>query len=204
MMRRCLFAVLLFATCLIGCSQYVYQHTSTGTFKGKLDVRWIEPDRFIYVPNTEDPMRFTTSQNKVIRPDKMYTDGGSIPRLFWSVPGYSPWGYAPAYIIHDWLFEAHHCELSEYKDVSFEDSARDLAEGIKTLMENGIAPRDETTLWAIYEAVLSPIAKAAWERPNACDRPKEVLFSPGRAAPGTLLFTIDMSDIPNDRRHYQR
>jgi hypothetical protein len=194
MLQHSLLATFLVATLFFGCAPFAYQQTSTGTFAGHLDVRWIEPDRFIYVPDSENPLRFATSQNKVIQPEKMYTDGGSIPRLFWSVPGYSPWGYAPAYIIHDWLFEAHHCELSEYKDVSFEDSAIVLAEGIKTLMESGKAPRDETTLWAIYEAVLSPVAKAVWDKPNACERPNEALFSSGRGTPGILLFRIDMSD----------
>jgi hypothetical protein len=192
MMLRSLFVAFLLVPFFVGCPAFVYQHTATGSFTGKLDVRWIEPDRFIYVPNTENPLRFTTSHGIVIQPDKMYTDGGSIPRLFWNIPGYSPWGYAPAYIIHDWLFEAHHCELTEYRDVSFEDSARELAEGIKTLMESGTAPRDETTLWAIYEAVLSPVAKAVWDQSNACDQPK---VSVDRAIPGILLFKIDMSDI---------
>jgi len=68
-----------------------------------------------------------------------------------------------------------------------------LAEGIKTLMESGKAPRDATTLWAIYEAVLSPVAKAVWDQSNKCDRPK---VSSVRATPGILLFKIDMSDIP--------
>ena len=33
----------------------------------------------------------------------MYTDGGSIPRIAQAFNGFSPWGYAPAYMIHDWL-----------------------------------------------------------------------------------------------------
>ena len=119
----------------IGCANVLYERTQVGKFEGSLDVRWIKPDRFIYIPDKDDPLRFSTSDKKRIEPGRMFTDGGSIPRLFWSVPGYSPWGYAPSYIIHDWLFEAHHCNISEYKDISFDDSARLLAEGIKTLME---------------------------------------------------------------------
>jgi len=94
-----------------GCSQLIYEKAKPGKFSGTVDVRWIKPDRFIFVPNSADPMQFLTASNRPIRPNIMYTDGGSVPRLFWNVPGYSPWGYAPAYIVHDWLFHAHHCAI---------------------------------------------------------------------------------------------
>jgi hypothetical protein len=180
--------VLLALFLCTACAQLAYDRTHFGEFKGSLDVRWIKPDKFIYIPSQEDPLRFITSEKRVIAPQKMYTDGGSIPRLFWGVPGYSPWGYAPAYIIHDWLFEAHHCDIPEYRDITFEGSANILAEGIKTLMITNTAPQDETTLWAIYEAVRSPIAKSVWDRSESCNPPSEVkaLEQP----PGELLFKI--------------
>ena len=178
---------------LSACSHIVYVETQAGEFRGSLDVRWVKPDKFLYIPNKDDPLRFITSK-RTFQAEKMYTDGGSIPRLFWSVPGYSPWGYGPAYIIHDWLFEAHYCDLPDYRDISFQDSARLLAEGIKTLMEANVAPLDETTMWAIYEAVRSPIARDVWDKPNSCDRPPEALLAPDRAPPGELLFRIDMND----------
>nr|WP_249779640.1 DUF1353 domain-containing protein [Bradyrhizobium sediminis] len=34
----------------------------------------------------------------------MYTDGGSIPRIAQIFNGLSPWGFGPAYIVHDWIF----------------------------------------------------------------------------------------------------
>ena len=193
MLQRCFTMILLICWLFAGCAQLTYQQTEKGSFAGQLDVRWIEANRFIYIPNPDAPLSFTTSQKKVIRPELMYTDGGSIPRFFWNVPGYSPWQYAPAYIIHDWLFEQHHCKLS---DSSFEESATVLAEAIKTIMESGKAPRDETTLLSIYEAVRSPIARAIWDRENACNRPKDVLRVKGALTPGTRLFNIDMSDMP--------
>lgn len=171
------------------CAQFTYERTESGKFEGSLDVRWIKPDKFIYIPSKEDPLRFTTPDRKVITPQKMYTDGGSIPRLFWSVPGYSPWGYAPAYIIHDWLFEAHHCNIPEYRDVTFDRSAGILAEGIKTLMVTNSAPKDETTLWAIYEAVKTPIAKSLWDKTESCNPPIQ-LMGVGEEPPGELLFKV--------------
>ena len=49
-------------------------------------------------------------------------------------------GLRPAYIIHDWLFEQHHCRYSGWAEVSFEDSARILGEVIDTLMLKGDVP----------------------------------------------------------------
>ena len=52
--------------------------TKTGTLTGKLEIRWIKPDRFIYLPDGADPLRFVTSDQRTIQPGLMYTDGGSI------------------------------------------------------------------------------------------------------------------------------
>lgn len=78
---------------------------------GSLLIQWIGEDRFIFVPDPVNPLRFRTSTNREITPGRMYTDGGSIPRIFWSAKGFSPWGYGPAYMIHDWLFHQHRCKL---------------------------------------------------------------------------------------------
>lgn len=169
--RRRLAVVLVALSLLAGaCAHATYRKTPAGTLEGDLDVRWIKPDRFVYVPSTTNPLTFTTATRRVIVPRKMYTDGGSIPRLFWNVPGYSPWGYAPGYIVHDWLFVAHHCKFPDYQDVTFEESAAVLASAIKTLMVKKTAPTDETTLWAVYRAVKSPIARKLWDE-GTCDLP---------------------------------
>lgn len=175
------------------CAHRTYGKTPTGTFEGVLDVRWIKPDRFVYVPSEKEPLTFTTADRRKIVPRAMYTDGGSIPRLFWGVPGYSPWGYAPGYIVHDWLFVAHHCQDAEYKDVSFEQSAALLASAIKTLMVGGTAPRDDTTLWAIYRAVKSPIARKLWDDGTCNIPPPPPPPPPGIDTPapvGELLMQI--------------
>jgi hypothetical protein len=198
-MRKAVFVPLIsLALLLAGCAEIVYRQTDTGEFTGKLDVRWIEPDRFLYLPHEADPLRFRPAEGEVVTPRAMYTDGGSIPRLFWGIPGYSPWGYAPAYIIHDWLFVAHHCQYPEVASVTFADSARLLAEGIKTLMETGVAPQDATVLYSIYEAVRSPIAERLWNAPDRCNPPApEPTFRLRER--GRLLFTIDMKDVPRVR-----
>lgn len=174
-----------------GCAHIVYSETRTGVFQGAVDVRWVKPDRFIYMPDKDDPLRFTTAEGRVLQPLTMYTDGGSIPRLFWSVPGYSPWGYAPAYVIHDWLFLAHHCRFGAYADITFERSAQVLAEGIKTLMEAGDAAREETILWSIYEAVRSPVARTLWDSDGACDLPAARDFTAQPPGESIMKIRID-------------
>ena len=43
-----------------------------------------------------------------IEPEEMITNGASIPRNLWYVPGFAPFDFTRAAVIHDWLFEAHH------------------------------------------------------------------------------------------------
>lgn len=190
------FLLISMAAIVSSCSRFTYGQIQTGTFEGKLTIRWVEPDRFVYIPDSLNPLSFTTPTRPPLVPGIMYTDGGSIPRLFWGVTGYSPWGYAPAYIIHDWLFLAHHCAFPDYQNIEFEDSARILAEGIKTIMEAGIAPKDETTLWAIYEAVKSRIAESIWNNPNACNQIPDTADFKSLSPPGVFFMEIDMQRIP--------
>jgi hypothetical protein len=166
--------VLISSFLLAGCDR-AYEKTGVGKFEGVLEVRWLEPDKFLFVPNEKNPLRYTTADATwQIKPKPMYTDGGSIPRIFWSVPGYSPWGVAPAYIIHDWLFVAHHCNSTGYENVSFSDTSRIMGESIKTLMETNIVPKDETLFFAVVAAVKTPIAESLWKN-GECDLPPEIL-----------------------------
>ena len=175
MKTKVLVLVILFLF-LSACSAHkVYEDTAEGEFKGVVQVRWIEPDLFLFVPQKDDPLRFITSNKTfVFEPKTMYTDGGSIPRIFWSIPGYSPWGIAPAYIIHDWIFMAHYCDIEDYKNISFDDSSRIMGECIKTLMENEKVPKDETIFFNVVTAVKSRIAKKIWDS-GKCNLPSEQL-----------------------------
>jgi hypothetical protein len=100
-----------------------------------LIVQWVEPNQFLYLPDAETPLQYKASDGRLIVPKKMYTDAGSIPRLFWSSPGLGPWDFAPGYIINDWIFRIHQCQIEDWQQYSFDDSARILAEAIKTQMQ---------------------------------------------------------------------
>lgn len=165
----CAVVFVVAASCLSGCGGIFYARTSTGAFSGKLDVEWIAPNEFIYRPDKDDPLIYVDSTGRSIRPRTMYTDGGSIPRLFWSSPNLGPWDFAPGYIIHDWLFVQHHCREADWQAIDFERSAVILAEAIKTQMVKS-PDAHPTVVWAIYEAVRSPIARRLWEE-GECRRP---------------------------------
>lgn len=170
------------ALALAGCAQILYEKTPTGKFAGRLDVEWIAPNLFIYRPHLSEPLTYTAADGKVVRPQLMYTDGGSIPRLFWSTPNMGPWDFAPGFIIHDWLFLQHRCKSGDWQEVSFERSADLLAEALKTQMSQS-GKADPVVLWAIHEAVKTPTAKAAWDSPD-CRIPPGRALPPPPAAPG--------------------
>lgn len=160
-MKNIIFFVLLCFSVIIEAS--TYNSLRTGTLKGKLIVQWIEPDVFLFIPDKENPLTFTRYNGKKITPGRMQTDGGSIPRPIWAIRNYSPWGYAPAYIIHDWIFHIKKCQTNNYKDFSFELSATIMGEVIKTMMESSTVDKDPTTVNLMVGAVNSFIAKKYWD-----------------------------------------
>ncbi len=156
----------------------LYKKTGTGKFEGLPNVIWngqFENDKtpkFLFQPGGSAPFRFTSSTGRVIEPKLMDTDGGSIPRILHGLSKFSPWGYAPGYIIHDWVFVAHKCKESPDDDITFDESAILLAECIKTMMEVGFRDFDgdirkfkkaEDTMYLIYKAVSSKIARRLWD-----------------------------------------
>ncbi len=161
-----------------GCASYHYSDVQTGQLHGKLTVQWIDYDQFLFIPHAEDPLTFVRYNNESITPGKMYTDGGSIPRPFWALRNYSPWGYAPAYIVHDWLFEMGQCKLPGHENYDVEKAGLIMSEVIKTLMENpDYGAKNKLVLYSIYKAVVSPIAHYVWNEVE-CDQPTAAyLFS---------------------------
>ncbi len=152
-----------------------YKQLGTGLFVGAPSITWNGYDRknsrptFLFQP---DNFTYVTSSGRQIVPGVMDTDGGSIPKLLHSIGNFTPWTYAPAYIVHDWLFVAHKCGFSPDNDIQFESSALILAESLKTLMEIGFRTEDESmqifskaedTVYLIYQAVRSPIARRIWD-----------------------------------------
>src|ERR1051326_1916341 len=133
-----------------------YADFRVGKLQGKLIVQWLEPDKFLFIPDENNPLTFTRYDGTVIRPGKMITDGGSIPRPIWILRNYSPWGYAPAFIIHDWLFVVKQCNLRGFEGYSHHDAANVMGEVMKTMMESGRVDIDKSTLLSMYLAVNSP------------------------------------------------
>jgi Protein of unknown function (DUF1353) len=127
---------LFIALVMPGCASIHYRQTPVGQLKGKIIVQVLGDDRFIFVPHDTDPLAFVRADGRRILPSRpMFTDGGSIPRLLWALRNYSPWGYAHAFILHDWLFEAKRCHIPEYSNYTVEDAARAMSEVMKTYIE---------------------------------------------------------------------
>jgi len=157
------------------CASIKYSSVKQGAFKGKAILEWDGPNEFVYRPDPKRPLEFIRSDGEVIKPNAMYTDAGSIPQPLWAIKNYSPLGYAPAFLIHDWLFDAHHCQVDGYEYHTIDSSADVMSECIKTLMET----RDDvsvskTTLYAMDKAVRSPFAKKAWDSGRCKIPPAEI------------------------------
>ncbi len=144
-------------------SRKIYDSIETGRFDGSLNLKWIAPDKFVFLPDPDQPFTFTRANGEVIQPEAMYTDGGSLPVFLRSNPGFSPMGYAPAYIIHDWLHRTHTRNAREYGNPGdIKLSAMILAEGIKTLMEeDNSIHRKPLVFNTIYQAMKTPFAEYA-------------------------------------------
>lgn len=179
-----------------GCGSPRYRATPEARFEGALEVRWIKNDYFVFVPNPDEPFALVRANGSRIQPGPIYTDGGSLPRFLWGVKGYSPWGYAPAYVVHDWLFEEHRCNAQ--LGYSFEDSVQLMAEGLKAVMEAAPEVKNGFVFESVVAAVESPIARRLWEQ-GACNKPPTFSAAPSKSgmppppsapAPGELLMTI--------------
>lgn len=170
---------------LSGCVDYA--HAPAGEFQGEVIVMWVDETegrlgdgKFVFVPS-ETPLVFKRDNPDAsvttIEPGMMYTDGGSIPALAQGLKGFSPWGYAPAYMVHDWLFVARKCKNDGMADaeqealvgkMSFHESAEIAAEAIKTLVESGRVARNDVAGSAISWAVAGPVARGLWNDRGAC------------------------------------
>ena len=148
----------------------IYDSIAVGTLHGNITVRWLKPDQFLFLPDPDNPLTFRRSNGDSIVPGKMLTDGGSIPRPLWILRNYSPWGYAPAFIAHDWLFYLKQCQLPGHDRYDVRDAARVLAEVMKTMMETNQVATDKPTTVSMYMAVSSPVARKLWDE-GSCRPP---------------------------------
>jgi hypothetical protein len=193
--RKAAFALSL-ALSVSGCVTPEIDPDDPGHVSGYLMVFWDREDHFIYYPLYKtDPLKFRLPKRLAaelgvdyIQPGIIYTDGGSIPQAVRGWTGFSPWGYGPAYIVHDWLFIAHHCivnnhierhdkrdldEVEKVRKVDFKLSADLLAAVIQALVLQNKVPKRDFAPKAIYTAVDSSIAKRLWDSkdPNSCRPP---------------------------------
>jgi hypothetical protein len=133
---------------------------------------WHGPDLFEYIPKKVHPFMFVRSNGETVAPRNMITDIGTIPRLAGLLRrGLTSWGYAPAYICHDWEFELHHCQKT---NKSFDQVCDTMMECVKTLMEKYLAPKSMTDFWLLYQGINSKVAHHYWDRnPPKCTLPPD-------------------------------
>ena len=171
MLRTILIAVCLVISC--GMNGIAAPQNARPAFKGTMLIQWTDEQRFIYVSSAADPLRFVTSGGIEVRPGRIYTDGGSIPRVFWSVKGFSPWGYGPAYLIHDWLFHQHRCGLDAVPNkFSMAQANVILDEAIGTLMKEKRVTTNSRTR-ALIKWAVDNFAATAWNEPCDPEPPSE-------------------------------
>jgi len=185
-MRCCRHLSLLTCMLLAACGIVDYQKAPVGRFDGSLLVMWVGEGgsqgdgRFAFVPSRTRPLTFHRDKSGAtvtsIQPEMMYTDGGSIPKAGQLFNGFSPWGYAPAYMVHDWLFVARHCltdgaptnEEQKVGAMDFQESAEIIAEAIKTLIASGKVKNDDVAPRVISGVVAGPFAHDRWVVKGAC------------------------------------
>ncbi len=171
-----LFGTLVSTSCA---SQVFYNRVDgNGVILGRPRIDWVQPDKFVYDRGRNDHFAFVRHNGEVIVPDTIETDGGSIPRALWNRQGFTPWTYAPAYLVHDWLYEAHRRgapggKAPDGTPLYYTKDQADwiMAEVIKCQMENPEHFNTEKSpgrLKGIYWAV-SNFGKTAWE-----DKPRPV------------------------------
>jgi hypothetical protein len=173
-------AAFLATLLLAACGTWIHDDIPDGDLSGVVTIEWDKQDNFIYRPQKNKELSFQPfawiGTDKRITPKLMYTDGGSVPRAFWNIPGLSPWSFGPAYVIHDYIFAVHRCGWDDpvVSQIKFEESAEILAEVGKFLIEAGLIKDD--ALNAIVWAVRTQYARNLWDTPGDpikdCSKPK--------------------------------
>jgi Protein of unknown function (DUF1353) len=171
-----------------GCSEVNYERTKPGKLQGKLILEWIDQDKFRFISDNTKPLRFVRANSEVIQPGAMFTDGGSIPAPLRAIKSFSPWGYAPAFIIHDWLFVMKQCRLKGFEKWDHLKAAEVFSEVMKTIMENPkFGGPNKLVHYSMYEGVRTQVAKDYWDN-GKCETPGGRTRSIGMdasRAPGT-------------------
>lgn len=138
-----------------------------GRFSGLCAVEWLAPRKYRMVLDPAHPLRFERGSapdrfaptGEVVTVGQMLTDGGTVPMAA-ALIELTPFSYLPAYLVHDWLYEAHHRDGSG----DFEQTNRILLEAMWTLMQTGTVPRNRFHLHLVWDGCSSPAAKEVWDQ----------------------------------------
>jgi len=144
-----------------------------GRFEGleNIRLRWVRPDWFEFIPRATTPFAFIRANGTRIEPRRMFTDGGSIPRIARLGEGLDPWGYAPAFLCHDREFDVHHCGRS---NKTFEEVRDMMMEAVRTLMNLGLGSASALVFQLIYAGIDSGVARDLWKtRVDRCPLPPD-------------------------------
>lgn len=173
---------------LAGCTAILTRQPtiSGGQLRGKLSLAWDDGYRFVAYPVEGSELTYTLPKGHrlagllgEIKPQLMFTDGGSIPRSFWSFDGLSPWEYGPAFIIHDWMFNQHYCKKEAYP-VSL-DEANDILLDSMILLDMQVAerhgrrPHNKEEVRVLIDAAVNKFSQRAWNNGACPATPKQVL-----------------------------
>jgi hypothetical protein len=100
-------------------------------FSGRYALTEIGYRTWLYVPDPEKPLTYLAADGRtfVLR-ESFETDGASVPRMFWVVPGLDPMDWPKGALLHDWLWE---CRKSGTLAAGFGESNELLAESLRSL-----------------------------------------------------------------------
>ena len=183
--RLLITAALGLSVCSCAATRFYSKVDGRGVIVGRPTIEWVKPDKFVYDEEKNKTFAFVRPNGELIQPGSIETDGGSIPRLLWFQQDFSPWTYAPAYVIHDWMYEAHRrgTPAGKHPDgkplyYSREQADWVMAEVIKAQMEQPHiydTKKSAEQLRRIYWAV-STFGDTAWnEKPHPVE---EILNAP--------------------------
>ena len=78
-------------------------------FTGTYTLRRLRRGVYQYIPDPDDPLRFTRPDGTFVElRRRITTDLASVPRICWWIPGFAPADLERPALIHDAAFEANH------------------------------------------------------------------------------------------------
>lgn len=100
-------------------------------FAGRYALTEIGYRLWMYTPDLEAPLTYTAQDGRrFVMREAFETDGASVPRFLWSIPGMDPLDWPKAALLHDFCFE---CRKSGVLAAGFFESNELLAEALRSL-----------------------------------------------------------------------